>query len=97
MGLRDEWEELRGAAARVAADALRLTTVTTRRAGADVSAGEVSVSIRSDAQLDSDTATTVEGDAQGLEECHRAALDFTRDLAEARLRMLAKVASALLL
>ncbi len=96
MGLRDEWEELRGAAARVAADALRLTTVTTRCAGADAS-GERSVSIRSDAQLDSDTATTVQGDAQGLEECHRAALDFTRDLAEARLRMLAKVASALLL
>lgn len=95
MGLRDEWEELRGAAARVAADALRLTTVTTLRASAGAPAALIS--IRSDAQLDRDTALTIDGDGCGLEPCHRAAVAFTSELAEARLRMLARVASALLL
>lgn len=95
MGLRDEWDELRAAAARVAADALRLTTVTTLRANAG--APTALISIRSEAQLDRDTALTVDGDAYGLEPCHRATMAFTSELAEARLRMLARVASALLL
>lgn len=90
MGLREEWEAMRDAAERIANDVTRLTIATRH----DFEASELA-RITAEVQLDGDTTTRVHGDARGLAGCHRAAVRFTFQLAEARLRMLARVAKAL--
>lgn len=90
MGLRDEWDELRAAAGRLADDAVHLSTETRRRDGATTLA-----SIHSAMQLDGDVTTTITGDARALVAHHRAALAFSAELVEARLRTLARLAGSL--
>lgn len=90
MGLRDEWQAMRDAAERVARDVTRLTTATRH----DVEGAE-RARITAEVQLDGDTTTLVHGDARDIAACHRAAVAFAFQLAEARLRMLARVAKAL--
>jgi hypothetical protein len=91
MGLRDEWNAIRDAVERVAVDVTRLTTITRHHV-----VGTEVARIRAEVQLDGDTTTHVRGSAGDLASCHRAAVTFTSELAAARLRMIARVAKALL-
>ena len=86
MGLRDEWDAIQRAVARVAADVTHLSTTTVI---------EGVGTITTVTALDGDTVTRVHGALDGAE-LHRAALAFTRDLARARMRMLADVIGTLL-
>lgn len=90
MGLSEEWSKIRDTVERVVVDVTRLTTVTSHRAGG----GEIA-RISSEVQLDGDTTTWVTGDAGPLAGCHRAAMAFTAELADARLRMIARIGKAL--
>ena len=86
MGLRDEWDAIKDAVARVAGDVTHLSTRTVI---------EGAGTITTVTALDGDTVTRVHGALDGAE-LHRAALAFTRDLARARMRMLADVIGTLL-
>jgi hypothetical protein len=91
VGLRDEWKAMRDAVERVAKDLTHLTTVTKHTVD-----GEAVAMIASEVQFDGDTAVIVSGDAVPAGACHRAAVTFTAELASARLRMIARVAKAII-
>lgn len=91
MSLREEWDKLRDDLERLARDATRLTTVT-RLEQQGQERGRVTTAV----QLDGDTDTQASGQAAQLAGCHRAAIQFTSELAHARLRALTRVAGVLL-